>query len=112
MEYDGEWWFANVNEVQLGAHKVSIIFLHPHRSSSSYMSLQSLQTFQVIIDVNGMLMPLSSSIATGRTHNLFRNDNTRAIDALRCRHVTQLIGKGIHIDTLIKYLTLCTFAEI
>ena len=66
-------------------------------------SPQSLQTPQVFIDVKDVLIPLSTSTATGRTHTC--SEMTRC-EELRCRRVKQLNGKGIHIDTLIKYQAL------
>ena len=51
MEYDGEWWVAYVNEVKLGAYKVSVNFLYPHGPSPSYVFPETTDIQSIVIDI-------------------------------------------------------------
>jgi len=76
INYDEKWWAAYVNEFCSGIHGISVIFLHPHGPSSSYVFPQP--QYRVVVNGSDILLQLFPSTAIGRTYALHRNDTDRA----------------------------------
>ena len=82
VEFDGVWWLAYVDKVDVSRKEILVNFLHPNGPSASYVYPRRQDL--LFVDASDILTTLNPNTVTGRTYTLSTEDESNASAALYC----------------------------